>query len=186
MIHIKATSGTILYPQGRINRIKGEKMRLTMRTNLAMRTLMFCAVNQGRTVRKHEVAEQCNASENHLAQVINTLAQLGYVDTVRGRNGGLRLGRPPEQIRVGEVARVFETPVPFAECFDPETNTCPLIGNCRLQTALKAALEAFYTSLEKVTLADLIDGNDGLHLLLSMQPALTAPCHRPASALHIQ
>lgn len=161
-------------------------MRLTMRTNLAMRTLMFCAVNEGRTVRKHEVAEQCNASENHLAQVINTLAQLGYVDTVRGRNGGLRLGRPADLIRVGEVARVFETPVPFAECFDPETNTCPLFGNCRLQTALKAALEAFYASLDQVNLADLVEGNDGLHLLLSMQPALTPACQRPAAALHIQ
>lgn len=161
-------------------------MRLTMRTNLAMRTLMFCAVNQGRTVRKHEVAEQCNASENHLAQVINTLAQLGYVDTVRGRNGGLRLGRAPERIHVGEVARVFETPVPFAECFDPETNTCPLVGNCRLQTALKAALEAFYAALDQVTLAELVEENDGLHSLLSMHPTLPAACQIPATTVHIR
>lgn len=59
-------------------------MRLTTRTNLAMRTLMFCAVNPDRTVRKHEIAEACNASENHLAQVVNTLAQRGFVDTQRG------------------------------------------------------------------------------------------------------
>lgn len=161
-------------------------MRLTMRTNLAMRTLMFCAVNAGRTVRKHEVAEQCNASENHLAQVINTLAQLGYIATVRGRSGGLRLGRPAERIRVGEVARVFETPVPFAECFDPETNTCPLFGNCRLRTALKAALEAFYSSLDQVTLAELVDGNDGLHSLLSMDPAPRAACQRPVATAHLR
>ena len=66
-------------------------MRLTIRTNLAMRTLMFCCVNADRIVRKHEVAAICNASENHLAQVINTLAQRGFINTQRGRAGGLRL-----------------------------------------------------------------------------------------------
>lgn len=153
-------------------------MRLTIRTNLAMRTLMFCAVNDGRTVRKHEVAEQCNASENHLAQVINTLSQMGFVQTVRGRNGGLRLGHPAESIRIGDVARAFETPVPFAECFAQDSNTCPLYGNCRLRAALEAALDAFYTSLDRVTLADMVNENDGLHQLLSMEPAQPLPCPR--------
>ena len=63
-------------------------MRLTTRTNLAMRTLMFCAVNPDRIVRKHEVAEPCGASENHLAQVIHLLARKGYIRTQRGRSGG--------------------------------------------------------------------------------------------------
>lgn len=151
-------------------------MRLTMRTNLAMRTLMFCAVNTGRTVRKHEVAEQCNASENHLAQVINTLSQMGFITTVRGRNGGLKLGRAADRIRVGEVAREFERPVPFAECFDEETNTCPLSGNCVLKAALEAALDAFYTSLDRVSVADLVDGNTGLHQLLSLTPGPILSC----------
>lgn len=159
-------------------------MRLTMRTNLAMRTLMFCAVNTGRTVRKHEVAEQCNASENHLAQVINTLAQMGFITTVRGRNGGLKLGRPADRIRVGEVAREFETPVPFAECFASETNTCPLTGNCRLQVALEAALEAFYAALDRVSLADLVDSNDGLHQLLSMSPGPVRSCPQANRSTH--
>ncbi len=83
-------------------------MRLTTRTNLAMRTLMFCAVNDGRVVRKHEVAEACNGSENHLAQVIHLLAQHGFLRTVRGRSGGLQLGRSVDDIRVGEVFRTFE------------------------------------------------------------------------------
>jgi Rrf2 family nitric oxide-sensitive transcriptional repressor len=158
-------------------------MRLTMRTNLAMRTLMFCAVNAGRTVRKHEVAEQCNASENHLAQVINSLAQMGFVTTVRGRNGGLKLGRAADRIRVGDVARAFETPVPFAECFSAETNTCPLSGNCRLQAALEAALEAFYASLDRISLADLVDENDGLHQLLSMGPRPAPVCTQTRRAV---
>ena len=160
-------------------------MRLTMRTNLAMRTLMFCAVNTGRTVRKHEVAEQCNASENHLAQVINTLAQMGFITTVRGRNGGLKLGRPADRIRVGEVAREFERPVPFAECFDDGSNTCPLSGNCYLKAALEAALDAFYAALDRVSVADLVDGNDGLHQLLSMTPGPIRSCqHRSRPDVH--
>lgn len=146
-------------------------MRLTTRTNLAMRTLMFCAVNDGRYVRKHEIATACNASENHLAQVVNTLAQRGFVDTQRGRAGGLRLARPMAEIRVGEVFRTFETGVPFAECFDSETNTCPLTACCRLRAALAEALEAFYCALDRIPLAELVAQNDPLEHLLGLTEA---------------
>lgn len=150
-------------------------MRLTTRTNLAMRTLMFCAVNAGRIVRKHEIALGCNASENHLAQVVNTLAQRGFIETQRGRAGGMRLARPMEEIRVGTVVRAFETGAPFAECFNPEANTCPLAECCLLRPAIAAALEAFYAALDRVTLAELVRGNRGLDQLLSVSgpgPAL--------------
>lgn len=155
-------------------------MRLTIRTNLALRTLMMCAVNEGSTLRKHEIAETCNASENHLAQVINTLAQLDFVQTVRGRRGGLRLGLPKERISVGAVFRAFEAGVPFAECFEPKANTCPLTSACALRKALIAALEAFYGSLDRLTLADLVNDNAGLKRLLSLGDereafALTCP-----------
>lgn len=145
-------------------------MRLTIRTNLALRTLMMCAVNDGRTLRKHEIAEACNASENHLAQVINTLGQLNFVQTVRGRNGGLRLGMAKETITVGAVARAFEAGVPFAECFEPAANTCPLTAVCVLRKALADALDAFYASLDKVTLADLVNDNAGLKRILTVAP----------------
>jgi Rrf2 family transcriptional regulator, nitric oxide-sensitive transcriptional repressor len=100
-------------------------MRLTTRTNLAMRTLMFCAVNPGRTVRRHEIAKACNASENHLAQVIHLMAQRGFIRTIRGRNGGLLLGREAEKINVGDVFRSFEAPLPFAECFSEKAAPAP-------------------------------------------------------------
>lgn len=141
-------------------------MRLTIRTNLAMRTLMFCAVNEGRTVRKHEVAEACNASENHLAQVIHALAITGFLSTVRGRSGGLRLGRPATDIRVGEVVRTFEAALPFTECMEGGEGKCPLVGCCRLKCVLAGALEAFYAHLDRVTLADLVKDNSGLQQLL--------------------
>ncbi|MFT6272440.1 MAG: Rrf2 family nitric oxide-sensitive transcriptional repressor, partial [Dinoroseobacter sp.] len=93
-----------------------------------MRALMFCAVNQDRTVRTSEVAEKCNASENHLGQVINTLSHEGYVNTLRGRGGGLRLAQTPEQISVGEVMRLLEAATPFTECFHADGNTCPIVS----------------------------------------------------------
>ena len=146
-------------------------MRLTMRTNLAMRTLMFCAVNADRVVRKQEVAEACNASENHLAQVIHKLSQTGFITTIRGRTGGLQLRRQAAQIGVGEVVRTFEASVPFTECMEINptgTPNCPLIAVCRLKCTFAAALAAFYATLDKVTLADMVEGNTDLSRLLKV------------------
>ncbi|MCA8884950.1 MAG: Rrf2 family transcriptional regulator [Rhodobacteraceae bacterium] len=146
-------------------------MRLTTRTNLAMRALMFCAVNPGQTVRKSEIAKACNASLNHLGLVINLLGQSGFIATTRGRNGGVRLARPPSEISVGEVCRVLESDVPFAECFPGAENNCPLAACCRLRGALCNALEAFYSSLDAVSLAELTDDNAALCDLLKLEAA---------------
>ncbi|MGO4908679.1 Rrf2 family transcriptional regulator [Pseudorhodobacter sp. W20_MBD10_FR17] len=143
-------------------------MRLTVRTNLAMRTLMFCAVNKGRVVRKHEIAEVCNASENHLAQVIHKLAQAGLITTVRGRSGGLVLQRDPAELRVGEVVRTFEGDVPLTECMEADNGNCPLSEYCSLKCAFSDALNAFYASLNRLTVADLVANNTDLTRLLSV------------------
>jgi Rrf2 family nitric oxide-sensitive transcriptional repressor len=148
-------------------------MRITTRTNLAIRTLMFCAVNPDKIVRKVDIATACNASENHLAQVIRTLGQRGLIDASRGRNGGLQLARPPSEINIGSVFRAFEADLPFAECFSGH-NTCPLVESCWLKTAIKNAVDAFYASLDKVKLSDLVDGNAGLAELLTLHEGLTA------------
>jgi Rrf2 family nitric oxide-sensitive transcriptional repressor len=145
-------------------------MRLTIRTNLAARVLMCCAANAGRTLRSADIAEACNASGNHLAQVINQLQINGFVATQRGRTGGLQLSRPPEEISIGAVFRIFESGVPFAECFNPQTNTCPLISACRLRTYISRAVEAFYAELDPVTLQDLVQDNCGLTQILSLIP----------------
>lgn len=159
-------------------------MRLTTRTSLALRTLMFCAVNDGRIVRKHEIAERCNVSENHLAQVINGLGHAGFVTTLRGRRGGLQLARPMDMIGVGEVARAFEGKLPLAECFAEGENTCPLAPACRLRNALARAVEAFYSALDGLTIKDLVSSNDELHGILEL-PApdlrLTCPGAPPRS-----
>lgn len=144
-------------------------MRLTVRTNLAMRALMFCAVNAGRTVRKSDIAEACNASENHLGHVIHMLSQTGFIETTRGRHGGIRLATPPEAISVGKVFRIFEANVPFAECFAGADNHCPISSFCRMRDSLSVALEAFYETLDGITLKDLVKDNTGLQSILFME-----------------
>lgn len=143
-------------------------MRLTIRTNLAVRVLMACAVNKGHMVRRAGIAKAANASENHLAQVVHLLANEGYITTTRGRAGGISLARTPDSITIGEVFRHFEAGVPFAECFAGPDNTCPLQSVCRLRVALTAALEAFYGVLDDMTLQDLVEDNAGLVTLLAL------------------
>jgi len=141
-------------------------MRVTKRTNIAIRVLMFCEVNGGRLVTKSEIAERCNTSENHLAQVINQLGQLGYLHTQRGRNGGIELSKPAREIIIGDVFRALESHVPLTECFADVDNTCPLVDACRLRVAIQDAAEAFYAHLDGITLDALVCDNDPLRALL--------------------
>jgi len=145
-------------------------MRITKRTNLAMRVLMFCAVNPDRIINKAQIASCCNASENHLGHVVNQLGQFGYLDTLRGRRGGVKLAKKPHEISIGEVFRKFEADVPVAECFSGGDNTCPLAPVCRLREHISCAVKAFYDHLDGVMLDTLVDGNTGLNELLE-QPA---------------
>jgi Rrf2 family transcriptional regulator, nitric oxide-sensitive transcriptional repressor len=151
-------------------------MRLTIRTNLATRVLMFCAVNEGQVVRSSDIAKACNASGNHLGHVIHQLQQHGFVETLRGRAGGLQLGLKPRDISIGKVFRIFESSVPFAECFAGEQNTCPLTAECRLRGFIFRAVEAFYHELDMIMLDDLVAGNCGLESILKLAPQRLATC----------
>ncbi len=141
-------------------------MRITKRTNLAMRVLMFCAVNDGRNVTKSQIASGCNSSENHLGHVVNRLGQLGFLNTIRGRRGGNRLARAATDISVGAVFRQMEAEVPLVECMDGAENTCPLIKVCRLRGCILSAEEAFYKQLDSVSLEELVASNEGLCRIL--------------------
>lgn len=142
-------------------------MRITKRTNIAIRLLMYCATNTGRLVTKAEIARCCNVSENHLAQVTNQLSQLKYLHTQRGRNGGMELGMPADQIRIGKVFREVEGTVSAAECFADRDGSCPLVSACRLRVALADAAHAFYAHLDSITLDSLICQNSELEAILS-------------------
>ncbi|MCE0504321.1 MULTISPECIES: Rrf2 family transcriptional regulator [unclassified Roseivivax] len=151
-------------------------MRVTKRTNIAVRVLMYCAVHRDRLVTKSEIAGACNASEHHLGQIVNQLAQLGYIETRRGRHGGLKLGREPGEIRLGALFRAFEAKSALAECFLAKGNTCPLVGACRLQGVLHSAGEAFFDALEEFSLSYLVDDNAALDKLFALveQPLASA------------
>ena len=151
-------------------------MRLTLRTNLAMRTLMHCAVRAPDTLRTADVSSACNASFHHVAQVVNQLESAGYLHTTRGRGGGIALARPAEEISVGKIFRLFEADLPFAECMDADRNTCPLCLDCRLKGMLGEALRAFYATLDRYTVRDLVQDNTGLAQIFApeAEPAGTA------------
>lgn len=142
-------------------------MRITKRTNIAIRVLMFCAACSDRLVTKSEIAARCNTSESHLAQVINRLAQLGFLHTQRGRSGGIALARPMDEIVIGDVFRQLESNVPIAECFADVDNTCPLTEACRLRLAIADAAEAFYAHLDKISLDALVCNNEPLRAIFT-------------------
>ncbi len=158
-------------------------MRLTTRTNLAIRVLMYCAVNDGQLSRSAEIAKACNSSANHLAQVVHHLHAHGFVHAARGRLGGVRLARSARTINIGEVFRIFESDVPFTECFALETNTCPLVTACRLRNAIRRGLDAFYREMELVTLEDLVKGNYQLEEIFAVTDTATVVgCTMPQAA----
>lgn len=131
-------------------------MKLTAYTNYALRTLMFCALHPGQLVRIEDVSSAYGISRAHLLKAARHLGQLGYLENIRGRSGGVRLGRAPEDIVIGEVVRHTEGDLELVECFNPDSNTCPLIGVCKLSVLFRTGLKAFFAELDKVTLADMI------------------------------
>ena len=94
-------------------------------------------------------------SRPHIVKVVHELGKAGYLETVRGRNGGFWLSRPAEEIIVGDVVRLTEGPLDLVECFNPEKNTCPLIGICKLSKKIQEATHAFMAVLDGVTIADI-------------------------------
>lgn len=131
-------------------------MQLTLRSNHAVRLMMFCAVNAGRVAPVSEIARACNMSEAHLGKIANALANEGFVQTVRGRRGGVRLARDPESVCVGDIIRATEGGQCFVECQEPRTNTCPLVAVCKFRGVIGRAFEAFLAVLDGYTLADLV------------------------------
>ncbi len=141
-------------------------MRLTLQTDYALRILMYLASNQHRLVTIADTSRKFGISRNHLMKVAHMLATHEYIETVRGRSGGLRLAKPARAINIGKVARDLENDNGFLECFQNGKGNCLIVPTCRLKGLMSAALQAFYTSLERHTLADLTVGNRVLSDLL--------------------
>ncbi|QYA33541.1 RrF2 family transcriptional regulator [Macrococcus psychrotolerans] len=130
-------------------------MKLTLYSDYSLRVLMYIARQEHR-VQIDEIANFYGISKNHLTKVVNNLATLGYIETTRGRGGGIRIKMAPEEINIGALIRKTEEHFNLVECFDRETNTCPIAGICGLQGVLGEALNAYLSVLDKYTLQDIL------------------------------
>lgn len=146
-------------------------MRFTYYTDYALRVLMYLGARPGELAKTRDIAESFGVSEAHLVKVVHHLGTIDVVETVRGRGGGVRLASPPSAINIGDVVRQTEADQALVECFDPQTNTCPLTSACVLQGALDEALEAFFDTLDSYTLADLVRPRRALRDLLGLGAA---------------
>jgi Rrf2 family nitric oxide-sensitive transcriptional repressor len=133
-------------------------MRLTTFTDYTLRSLIYLGMHRDRLATIQDIADLHGISKNHLTKVIHQLGMSGLVETVRGRNGGLRLRGEPADVNIGAVVRASETDFHMAECFDPASPGCAFAGACTLQGKLREATEAFLAVLDDVTLADLLPG----------------------------
>lgn len=132
-------------------------MRLTRFSDNALRCLITLGLEPERCITVHEIADRMNMSYEHLVKIVQRLAELGHVETVRGRHGGVRLSRRATDIRIGELIRQTEENLALVECFEPDHNTCPITSACRLANLLDDALQAFMAVLDERTLADVME-----------------------------
>ncbi len=123
-----------------------------------------------------EVADGFGISKTHLVKCVHQLGGWGYLETVRGNKGGFRLARPANSISIGEIIRLTEDGFALVECFDPATNSCPLIDRCRLRLALSRATAAFLEVLDGMTLADVSDNGDEILDILHISRPPSASC----------
>ncbi len=154
-------------------------MRLTVYTDFSLRLLMFLALKGDGLTTIAEIAKAYDISKNHLMKVAHQLGLAGYVETVRGKGGGLRLARPPQDIVLGKVVRRTEPDMALVPCFAPDDKSCAIFPSCALRGALSEARDAFLWALDQYTLADLVSPRAPLQKLLSFKPHSRTAAQRP-------
>jgi Rrf2 family nitric oxide-sensitive transcriptional repressor len=148
---------------------KGFLMRLTLWTDYALRTLIYVGAKGDRISTIPEIARSFGISRTHLMKVVNKLGQQGYIETVRGKGGGIKLGRPPREITVGRIVRETEEDLAVMGCL-AEAGFCRIEGCCVLRRALREATQDFLTRLDGYTLADLLVPKSRLAQSLGLPP----------------
>jgi Rrf2 family nitric oxide-sensitive transcriptional repressor len=143
-------------------------MRLTTFTDYCLRALMFAALKGDELSTIDEIAERYRINRNHLVIVVFRLSQLGYLDTHRGKGGGIRLASDPAKINLGRLIRKTEEDFALVECFQEQECLCVIEPACVLRKALRTALAAFFEVLDGYTLADLVKPSRNLARLLSL------------------
>jgi Rrf2 family nitric oxide-sensitive transcriptional repressor len=143
-------------------------MRLTRYTDYALRVLMHLALNDDRVCSIGEIARAYDISHNHLMKVSNALAHEGFVETVRGRAGGMRLARPAGEISVGEVVRKTEDNFQLADC-----GGCAICGPCGLKGVLAQGVAAMLAVFDKAMISDLLLDRAAMARLIRQEPVFS-------------
>jgi len=157
-------------------------MKLTQYSDYSLRVLIYLGVNpDDRLSTITEISSSYDISRNHVVKVVHNLGQLGYIETIRGKNGGMRLAMKPEDINVGKLIRKTEANLDIVECFGEDGN-CVLTPTCQLRWALDEALTAFLVTLDRYTLADLIKPKKEIQAqIINILPAKSAASQKPKS-----
>lgn len=142
-------------------------MRLTSYTDYSIRVLIVLgALPRDQRISIQDIADAFKISKNHLTKVVHRLGRLELVHTTRGRGGGIQLAKPAEKINLGWVVRQTEEDFHIVECFDSERDACIISPVCRAKSILSEALNNYLTTLDKYTLADVVENKEQLQLLL--------------------
>lgn len=141
-------------------------MQLTQFTDYSFRTLIYVALQDGKSCTIAEIAESYSISKNHLMKVIHRLSQLDILKTTRGKGGGLQLNAEPEELNIGELVKKLEPNLFIVECFDKANGKCVISPVCQLKNILHEATNNFIQTLEQYTLKDLIKNRKQLSQML--------------------
>ena len=150
-------------------------MQLSIRADHAIRLLIYCALKGDAFVTVGEVARSCNASEHHMAKIANILVHIGVLQAIRGRNGGIRLAKSPEEINLGGIIRHIEKPTTLTECLAPSADKkgeCPLMPLCSFRELICDAREAFFSVLDGKNLSQLITRPKEMRALMGLDANL--------------
>ena len=151
-------------------------MRLTVYSDYALRLMMYLGLNADRLSTISEIAGAYRISKAHLMKITHELGQKGLVETVRGRQGGMRLGKASQTITVGEIVRACEPDFALVPCFEKNPAiVCAIQPACVLKRALAAAAAAFLATLDEYTLADLVEPAVPLRGLLGLEESSYSP-----------
>lgn len=143
-------------------------MRLTVQSDYALRAMMYLAARTEKLATVAGISDHYGVSRNHMTKVLHHLVKGGFVESVRGRSGGVRLAARADRVFVGEIVRYLEADGALVECFRSDGGDCLLSSDCRLKSALAEAVEGFYAVLDKYSIQSLLSKNDTLlELLLS-------------------
>jgi len=130
-------------------------MHITRYTDYSLRVLMYLAAHNDRLATIRDIAESYDISKNHLMKIVQQLSAKGYIEATRGKNGGIKLASSPQDINIGKLVRDIEQGSPLVECFGQD-NVCVITPACQLKRVLAEALESFFKTLDRYSLADMV------------------------------